>query len=70
LAKNGCEFWPQSISVMPAEIFNMPQNLMTWGRRLYFPSEWSRAADFYHTKKSIVLGQVWTHESCVQWQAR
>jgi hypothetical protein len=27
--------------------FNMPQDLTTWGRRLYFSSEGSRAADFY-----------------------
>jgi hypothetical protein len=28
-------------------IFNMPFNLTTWGRRLYFPSEGRHAADFY-----------------------
>jgi hypothetical protein len=28
-------------------IFNMPQNLTTWGCRLSFPSQGRRAADFY-----------------------
>jgi hypothetical protein len=29
-------------------IFNMPSNLSSWGRRLYFSSEGSHATDFYH----------------------
>jgi hypothetical protein len=29
-----------------AGIFNTPQNLATWDRRLYFPSEGTRAPDF------------------------
>jgi hypothetical protein len=28
--------------------FNVPQNLTTWSRRLYFPSQGRRATDFYH----------------------
>jgi hypothetical protein len=38
-------------------IFNILQNLATWNRRLYFPSEGRCAADI-NAFKSIVLGQV------------
>jgi hypothetical protein len=30
-----------------AGFFNLPQNLMTWGRWLYFPSEGIFTIDFY-----------------------
>jgi hypothetical protein len=36
----------QSASLIPQGFFNMAWNLMTWGRRLYFPFEGNRAADF------------------------
>jgi hypothetical protein len=36
----------------------MPQNVTMQGQRLYFLSEGSRDKDFYHPKKSIVLGWV------------
>jgi hypothetical protein len=39
-----------SISIMPQGNFNMPLYLTTWGRRLYFRSEGSRATDFYPVK--------------------
>jgi hypothetical protein len=31
----------------------MSQNISTWDRRLYFPSEGSRAADFYRPKNEM-----------------
>jgi hypothetical protein len=36
----------QSASLIPQGFFNMPWNLMKWGRRLYFPFEGNRATDF------------------------
>jgi hypothetical protein len=33
-------------------LFNMMQNLSTWGRRLYLPSEGRRDADFFVLKNS------------------
>jgi hypothetical protein len=39
----------------------MPQNLATWGRRLYFPSEEVMLRIFI-ALKSIVLGKISTHE--------
>jgi hypothetical protein len=34
-------------------IVNMPQNLTTWGRRLYFPAERRRSANFYRPRKGL-----------------
>jgi hypothetical protein len=36
-----------------AGIFNTPYNLTTWGRRLYFHSEGSRATDFYRHRPGM-----------------
>jgi hypothetical protein len=41
-------FWPYEISLFILEgFFNIQKNLTIWGRRLWFPSERRRAADFY-----------------------
>jgi hypothetical protein len=51
-------------------VFIMPQNLMTWCRRLSFLCKGSRATDFYHPWKLIALGVVWTREPSLKLQAR
>jgi hypothetical protein len=50
----------RNISFIFWMVFNMPKNFTTWGRRLCFPSEGRRAADFFYFfflfLKSIALG--------------
>jgi hypothetical protein len=45
-------FCVRSNSFILAGLFNIPQYLTTWDRRLYFASEGSRAMDFYRPQKS------------------
>jgi hypothetical protein len=44
-----------SVSTVPQGIANILQNLATWGRRLYFRSEGSRASDFIAFKNPSLL---------------
>jgi hypothetical protein len=50
LARSGHEFFRRSISVILRRNFYIPQNFMTLGRRLYFPSEGSHVKNFVALK--------------------
>jgi hypothetical protein len=53
LARDCREFLPAFIPFIPLGFFDIQWNLTVWGRRLYFPSDGSRATDFIGSGKPL-----------------